>query len=59
MSQTTTTKIKDLPQEMEQHTYAIMNRVEDSHWWYVGRRAILESFLEQIVEKSEIECPKI
>jgi len=34
---------------MQQHTYAIMNRVEDSHWWYVGRRAILESFLERII----------
>ena len=40
-----------LPQEMEQHTYAIMDRVEDSHWWFVGRRAILESFLRSIVEK--------
>lgn len=39
-----------LPQEMQQHTYAIMDRVEDSHWWFVGRRAILESFLRQIVE---------
>ncbi|MBX3291620.1 MAG: class I SAM-dependent methyltransferase [Acidobacteria bacterium] len=37
-----------LPQEMQQHTYAIMDRVEDSHWWFVGRRAILESFLERI-----------
>ncbi len=46
---------------MQQHTYAIMNRVEDSHWWYVGRRAILESFLEQIVNnlKSEIQNPKL
>ena len=33
---------------MQQHTYAIMNRVEDSHWWFVGRRLILESFLRQI-----------
>ncbi len=50
-----------LPQEMQQHTYEIMNRVEDSHWWYVGRRAILESFLEQIVQntKSETQNPKI
>lgn len=40
-----------LPQEMQQHTYAIMDRVEDSHWWFVGRRAILESFLSGIVEK--------
>lgn len=33
---------------MQQHTYAIMDRVEDSHWWFVGRRAILETFLRQI-----------
>jgi SAM-dependent methyltransferase len=40
-----------LPQEMQQHTYAIMDRVEDKHWWFVGRRAILESFLRAIVIK--------
>lgn len=40
-----------LPQEMEQHTYAIMNRVEDSHWWFVGRRAILEEFMRLIVSR--------
>jgi len=39
-----------LPQEMQQHTYAIMDRVEDKHWWFVGRRAILETFLKQIVQ---------
>jgi SAM-dependent methyltransferase len=48
-----------LSKEMQQHTYAIMNRVEDSHWWYVGRRAILESFLEGIIQKSKIENPRI
>jgi SAM-dependent methyltransferase len=37
-----------LPQEMQQHTYAIMDEVEGSHWWFVGRRAILESFLKTI-----------
>jgi SAM-dependent methyltransferase len=38
-----------------------MNRVEDSHWWYVGRRAILESFLKQIVQnpKPKTQNPKI
>jgi SAM-dependent methyltransferase len=46
---------KVLPQEMQQHTYAIMNRVEDSHWWYVGRRAILESFLEGIIQDSRFK----
>ena len=34
---------------MEQHTYAIMNRVEDSHWWFVGRRAILSQFMHELV----------
>ena len=40
--------------EMQEHTYAIMNRVEDSHWWFVGRRAILESFLERISNELRI-----
>jgi SAM-dependent methyltransferase len=42
-----------LPKEMEQHTYGIMNDVEGKHWWFVGRRAILEEFLKQIVEKQK------
>jgi SAM-dependent methyltransferase len=42
-----------LPQEMQQHTYAIMDEVEGSHWWFVGRRAILDSFLKGIVERLE------
>lgn len=45
-----------LSKEMQQHTYEIMNRVEDKHWWFVGRRAILESFLGQIV--SQIRNPQ-
>lgn len=40
-----------LPREMQQHTYAIMDRVEEKHWWFVGRRAILESFLRSIIDK--------
>src|SRR5690242_17641058 len=43
-----------LPQEMQQHTYAIMDEVEGSRWWFVGRRAILESFLKSISEKIRI-----
>ena len=38
-----------LPQEMERHTYAIMYEVEGSHWWFAGRRRILESFVKEIV----------
>ena len=50
-----------LPQEMQQHTYAIMDEVEGSHWWFVGRRAILEEFLRQIIQdpKTKIENPRI
>jgi 2-polyprenyl-3-methyl-5-hydroxy-6-metoxy-1,4-benzoquinol methylase len=37
-----------LPREMQQHTYAIMRRVEESHWWFVGRRRIIRSFIERL-----------
>ena len=40
-----------LAKEMQQHTYAIMDEVEGSHWWFVGRRKILESFLDSVVEE--------
>ncbi len=40
-----------LPKEMEQHTYGIMDEAEGSHWWFVGRRAILESFLRSICSR--------
>ena len=46
----TTINMEALSKEMQKHTYAIMDRVEDSHWWFVGRRTILESFLEKIVD---------
>ena len=44
-----------LPQEMQSHTYPLMYEVEGSHWWFVGRRLILESFLRQIAEKFKQE----
>jgi SAM-dependent methyltransferase len=37
-----------LPREMQPHTYPIMREVEDVHWWYVGRRRIIGSFVERI-----------
>jgi SAM-dependent methyltransferase len=33
---------------MQQHTYAIMRRVEASHWWFVGRRRIIRSFVQRL-----------
>ena len=44
---------------MEQHTYAIMDESEGSHWWFVGRRAILESFLRQIAERLSSASPPV
>jgi SAM-dependent methyltransferase len=51
MSTTTNIIDKPLPREMQQHTYAIMRRVEESHWWFVGRRQIIRSFLERVVRE--------
>jgi SAM-dependent methyltransferase len=48
-----------LSKEMEQHTYGIMNNVEDSHWWFVGRRAILEEFLRLIIPNPKSQNSKI
>jgi SAM-dependent methyltransferase len=45
-----------LPREMERHTYGVMREVEDSHWWFAGRRLILESFVGRIV--SELNLPE-
>ena len=47
----TTNIIEPLPREMQQHTYAILRRVEESHWWFVGRRQIIRCFLEPLVKQ--------
>ena len=47
---------KPLPREMQQHTYAIMRRVEESHWWFVGRRQIIRSFLERLFRDLRANC---
>lgn len=48
MSTSTDTISEPLPREMQQHMYGIMRRVEESHWWYLGRRQIIRSFVEAI-----------
>lgn len=37
-----------LPKEMQAHHYPILFDVEESHWWYVGRQQLLESFVRDI-----------
>jgi SAM-dependent methyltransferase len=44
----------NLPKEMQSHHYPILYQVEDSHWWYVGRRRILQSLVEKISTKLKI-----
>lgn len=59
MSTSTNIINRSLPQEMQQHTYSIMYRVEESHWWFVGRRTILSSFVERIVKALPNAHPRI
>jgi SAM-dependent methyltransferase len=44
---------------MQAHTYPIMYRVEGSHWWFVGRRRILSSFVSRIVQNLNNPRPRI
>jgi SAM-dependent methyltransferase len=48
-----------LPQEMMQHTYPILYQVEESHWWYIGRRRIIASFVERICRGIKDHRPHI
>ncbi|MCU1263991.1 MAG: hypothetical protein JWM21_309 [Acidobacteria bacterium] len=56
---TTNTVVNPLPREMQQHTYSIMYAVEGSHWWFAGRRRIIESFLRHICEQLGAARPHI
>lgn len=48
-----------LPREMMEHTYPILFRVEQSHWWYIGRRRIIAGFVEEICRKITDRRPRI
>ncbi len=48
-----------LPKQMQRHTYEILNRVENTHWWFVGRRSILESILSEMAEEFSSKDLKI
>src|SRR5437016_2730592 len=40
--------LENLPREMQLHTYRITYEMEGKHWWFVGRRKIIESFVDQV-----------
>jgi len=48
-----------LPREMMEHTYPILFRVEQSHWWHTGRRRILASFVADICRQVTDRRPRI
>src|SRR6266581_7621198 len=56
---TTANNVGSLPREMQQHTYSIMYEVEGKHWWFVGRRRIIESFVEKICHDIGKRKPRI
>ena len=42
-----------------EHTYPILFRVEQSHWWHIGRRRILADFVSQICRGVTDRKPRI
>lgn len=50
---------KQLPREMMDHVYPIFREVEEVHWWYVGRRKILEEFVAGICSQVTDRRPQI
>ena len=43
----------NLPKEMQSHHYPILYQVEETHWWYVGRRRIIQSLVEKNLYNAE------
>lgn len=48
-----------LPQKMMRHTYPILYEVEESHWWYIGRRRIIAGFVKEICSQIDDRRPRI
>src|SRR5947207_7426854 len=48
MAATSNQIVNALPREMQQHTYSIMYEVEEHHWWFIGRRKIIEGFVAAV-----------
>ena len=44
---------------MKEHTYPILFRVEQSHWWHTARRKIIASFVEDICRRVTDRRPRI
>ena len=49
----------NLPKEMQSHHYPILYQVEETHWWYLGRRRIIQSLVDKIRTTLPNAKPKI
>jgi SAM-dependent methyltransferase len=49
----------ELPKEMQAHHYPILYEVEETHWWYLGRRRIIASLVEKICRTLGNRNPRI
>lgn len=49
----------NLPKEMQSHHYPILYQVEETHWWYVGRRRIIQCLVEKISTTLNSSNPRI
>lgn len=49
----------NLPKEMQSHHYPILYQVEETHWWYLGRRRIIQSLVEKICTTLNNSNPRI
>lgn len=59
MSQVSNTVAGNLPKEMQSHHYPILYHVEETHWWYLGRRRIIQSLVEKISPTLNTPHPRI
>src|SRR5688572_13175843 len=49
----------NLPKEMQSHHYPILYQVEETHWWYLGRRRIIQCLVEKIRTTLNNSNPRI
>src|SRR5215216_2496292 len=54
-----TTVPTNLPKEMQSHHYPLLYQVEERHWWYVGRRRIIQNLVEKICTSMDNPSPRI
>ena len=59
LSTPSNTVATNLPKEMQSHHYPILYEVEETHWWYVGRRRIIQYLVEKICTTLNNPDPRI